>query len=97
MFCTSFVNKKYADPPTNIFPASISSSMINQPIECTNRPNAIPGPVRMRAMRTCKVAVTRNEFNPLPHASNGAQIFKPPNCLSYRITKRETLYLMHSR
>ena len=43
--------------------------------------------LRMRAMRTREVAVTRNEFNPLPHIFNGVQIFKLPNYLSYSITK----------
>ena len=43
--------------------------------------------LRMRAVRTREAAVTRNEFNPLPYAFNGAQIFKPPNCLSHSIIK----------
>ena len=45
MFCTSFVNKKYAGASINILLASVSSSLINRPIECTNRPNVIPDPV----------------------------------------------------
>ena len=100
-FRTSFVNDNYAGPSINILPARVSSSMINRPTECINKLNAIQDPVYNVAHASNadlqSSSYPKHKFNPLPPASDGAQTFKPFNCLSYSTNKRDTLYLMHAR
>ena len=99
MFRTSFVNENYAGPSINILPASVSSSMINQPTECSNKLNPIQDPVNNVAHASSADPKNRSyknvEFNLLPPASNGAQTIKPSNCLSYS-TKKEGYPLSQS-
>ena len=87
MYRTSFENEKYAGPSINILPASVSSSIINRPTECSNKLNTMQDPIYNVAHASNadprSSSYPNNKFNPLPPASNGSQTFKPSNCLSY--------------
>ena len=99
MFRTSFANEKYAGPSINIVPASVSSSTINRPAECSNKLNTMQDSV-YNVAHACNAdprssSYPKQKFNPLPPVSNGAQTFKPSNFLSYS-TKKEGYPLSHS-